>query len=262
MFLIRPFTLFVSLPFFWMGQLLGAFGLPGCLPLLKLAWRISRNDQIGLTALRRMLQQQSVEMARSQAAEWLASDPRPGIACFAGLLALDANDWEEAARFRDLSCELGGDEEGLIDWLDLRIVGLSNDEEVQEEFYRKLALRRDLSPTVSKMLLIYYLFQALVAKNWDQVELRAKHLWSIEESPMAATALWALNRYRGQSESFQHYIKNMQLNPIQEKYYQGIGFSALEDWEHALQMLVLLRQADAQIAASLQTTLVQMGASL
>lgn len=262
MYLIRIASLFLSLPFFWIGQLLGMFRLPGSVPLLEISWRISHNDRIGLTALRRMHQQAMPESARCQAAEWLASNPRPGIACFAGLLALEAGDWEEAARMCDLCRELGGDEEGLIDWLDLRIMDLNNDEAAQNEFYRKLALRKDLSPAVSKMLLNYYLFQSLVAKDWVEVERRAKHLWSIEESPLTATALWALDRHRGRPDSFQRYIKNMRLNQTQIQYYQGLGYSALEDWEQAFQMLVQLRQADAQVAASFQTTLLQMGGNL
>jgi hypothetical protein len=262
MFLIRAATLLTSLPFFWIGQLLGLFKLPGCMPLLKAAWWISRNDRMGLLALRRIHQRESVASARRQAAEWLASDPRPGMACFAGLLALEAGDWDAAARLRDLCRELGGDSEGLIDWLDLRLMGLSNDDGATEETYRRLAARRDLSPLVSKVVLNYYLFLALVTKKWDEVERRAKHLWSIEESPMAATALWALNRHRGKPDNFHNYIKNLRLDPVQVYYHQGLGYSALEDWEQALQMVAALREGDAQLAASLQNTLILMGASL
>lgn len=262
MFMLRSLKFLAAIPFFWMGQVLGALSLPGCVPLLKTAWRISRDDGIGFAALQRIQQRGPLGSARQQANEWLATDPRPGIACFAGLLALEAGDWSDGVRLRDLSRSLGGDREGLIDWLDLRVSGLSNDARANEDLYLQLAERTDLSPSVSRMILNYFLFQALLAKKWDEVERRAKHLNSIENNPLAATALWALGRHRGGSKNFENYIRKIKLNPEQVLYFQGIGYSVLEDWEHAFQMLIMLREADAEIAESLQTTLVQMGATI
>jgi hypothetical protein len=251
-----------SLPFFWAGLFLGTCKLPGCVPVLKTAWRLGHDDRMGATALRRIIQEDSSEAARIQAATWLAAHPRPEMACLAGLLAMEAGDWSEAAKMRKLCHDLGGDEEGLIDWLDLRVAGLENDDRTSEELYEKLSNRSDLSPQVSKMILNYYLFQALVAKQWDEVERRAKHMASIEESPLTATAFWALGRHRGKSESFGKYTKHVELDRIQSQYYQAVGYSATEDWEQAFEMLVLLRQADAQIADSLEGTMTNMGAYL
>jgi hypothetical protein len=262
MFLIRSLTFLVAIPFFWVGQLLGALWLPGSITLLKTAWWISHDDQIGLAALRRIHQREPVANARRQAAQWLATRPRAGMACFAGLLALEAGDWDEAVRLRDLCRTLGDDEEGLIDWLELRVCGLTNDDRATEDLYCRLASRTDLSPAVSRMVLNYFLFQSLLTKNWEEVERRAKHLASIEDSPLAATAFWALDQHRGERRSFHGYIQSMNLDPDQILYYQGIGYSALEEWEQAFQMLVLLREADAQFADSLQATLVSMGATL
>jgi hypothetical protein len=108
----------------------------------------------------------------------------------------------------------------------------------------------------------YYLFQALVAKRWDEVERRAKHLASIEESPLTATAFWALGRHRGKPENFAKYAEHVEFNRIPSQYYQAVGYSATEDWEQAFEMLVLLRRADTQIANSLEGTMTNMGAYL
>jgi hypothetical protein len=229
---------------------------------LKAAWRIGHDDRMGATAIRRILQEDSSEAARGQATAWLAEHPRPEMACLTGLLALEDNDWNEAAKMRDLCHTLGGDEEGLIDWLDLRVAGFGYEDRVNEELYEKFSKRSDLSPQVSKMILNYYLFQALIAKQWDEVERRAKHLASIEETPLTATAFWALGRHRGKAGSFAKYTKNVELDRIQSQYYQAVGYSATEDWEQAFEMLVLLRQADAKIADSLEGTFTTMGAYL
>src|SRR5512145_770969 len=133
------------------------------MPFLKAAWRLGRDDGMGLTALRKIHQLESAESARLQAAAWLTSNPRPGMACFAGMLALEAGDLENATRMRDLCQELGGDREGLSDWLDLQIVLRSNDGKAMEDLYQRLQSRTDLTPVVKKNVLDHFLMQAMFA---------------------------------------------------------------------------------------------------
>ena len=111
-------------------------------------------------------------------------------------------------------------------------------------------------------MLDYYLIQALQRKDWDDVERRAKHLWSIEDAPLTATALWALDRHRGKAEDIQKYLKNIKLNPAQVLFFQSLGLFIVGDLELARQSLDVLCQEDALLADSLQNMLVQMGAAV
>jgi hypothetical protein len=262
MLIFRLITLPLALPPFWIGQLLGAFHAPACIPFLKTAWWISRNDQIGLTALRHIQHFASPEDAASLATRWLASNPRPGMACFAGLAALDAGDLEKAARMRDLCRKLGGDREGFIDWLDLHLAGQVNDSQTLAELYKWMDRRTDLTPAVTKKVLDYYLVQALQRKDWDEVERRAKHLTSIEDAPLTATAFWVLDRQRGKTDDIQKYLKNVKLNPAQVLFFQSLGLFMSGDLDLARQSYDVLCQEDALLADSLQNMLVQMGAAI
>ena len=107
---------------------------------------------------------ESVETARLQAAAWLATHPRPGVACFAGMMALEAGDWDNAIRLRNLCCERGGDREGFIDWLDLQLVIHGNDKQAIEDLYRRLEMRY-LTPLVAKTVLDYFLIQAMFTEK-------------------------------------------------------------------------------------------------
>jgi hypothetical protein len=262
MFLFHLITWVSALPLYWLGQLLGAAKSPACLPPLKAAWWIGRDDRMGLAALRKIHQLESPESARLQADSWLAAEPRPGMACFAGLLALAAGDWDNAVRLRDLCRERGGDGEGFIDWLDLQLVNRFNDRQAIEDLYRRLETRKDLTPLVAKTVLDYFLIQAMFAKNWEEAERRAKHLWSIEDNPMAATTLWALNRRRGKAEPLDGYLKNARTTPGQALYCQVLGHFILDELDLARRALDQLRGADAALADSLTKIFAQMGAAL
>ena len=220
MFILYLLRMLVALPVFWLGQLLGMLKSASCLPFLKAAWWIGRNENMGLVALVKIQQLESAQSARIQAAAWLASDPCPGMAAFAGLLALDAGDLDDAGRCRDLCLELGGDRQGLIEWLELILADKNNNGQAAADLHQRLAMRTDLSPLVSKSLLEISVIKALFGKNWIDAESPAKRLWSIEDNPWAATAFWALNRQNGKSEDFQNYLKKIKLTPGQVIFFQ------------------------------------------
>ena len=251
--ILRLLRMFVALPFFWLGQLLGMLKSPSCMPFLKAAWSIGRNENMGLVALVKIQQLESIQSARTQAAAWLASDPCPGIAAFAGLLALDAGDLEDAARCRDLCLGLGGDRKGLIEWLELMLANKNNNDQASADLHQRLALRTDLSPLVSKYLLEISVIEALFGKNWIDAEIPAKRLWSIEDNPWAATAFWVLDRQNGKSEDFQNYIKKIKLTPGQVIFFQTAAWSVIGEMEQARQSFDLLRQTDAALADLLQS---------
>jgi hypothetical protein len=252
MFILRSLRILVALPFFWLGQMLGMLKSAVCVPLLKAAWWIGRNENMGIVALVKIQKLESIQSARSQAAVWLASDPCPGMAAFAGLLALDAGDFEDAARCRDLCLELGGDRQGLIEWLELILAGKNNDDQAATDLHQRLAMRTDLSPIVSKYLLEISVIKALFGKNWIEAESPAKRLWSIEDNPWAATAIWALNRQNGKSEDFQNYFKRIKLTPGQAIFFQTAALFITGQLEQARHSFDSLRQTDAALADSLQ----------
>ena len=252
MFILRSLRVLVALPFFWLGQMLGMLKSAVCVPFLKAAWWIGRNENMGIVAIVKIQQIESIQSARTQAAVWLASDPCPGMAAFAGLLALDAGDLEEAARCRDLCLELGGDRQGLIEWLELNIAVKKNDDQAAEDLLQRLQMRTDLSPPVSKSLLERSLIRALFGRNWIEAEKYAKRLWSIEDNPWAATAIWTLNRQNGKSEDFQNYFKRIKLTPGQAIFFQTVAMFITGQHDQARHSFDSLRQTDAALADSLQ----------
>jgi hypothetical protein len=252
MFMLRLLRMFLALPLFWLGQLLGMLKSTLCLPLLKAAWLIGRNESMGLVALVMIQKLESAQSAQNQAAAWLASDSCPGMAAFAGLLAVDANDLEEAARYRDLCLELGGDRQGLIEWLELNIVVKNNDDQAAENLLQRLQMRTDLSPIVSKWLLERSLIKTLLGRNLTEAEKHAKRLWSIEDNAWAATALWAINRQHGKSEDFQQYLKKIIINPEQVLFFKTAAMFVCGELEQARNSLESLRQTDATLANLLQ----------
>jgi hypothetical protein len=252
MFILYLLRMLAALPMFWSGQLLGMLKSALCVPFLKAAWRIGRNENMGMVALFKIQQLESAQAARIQAAAWLASDPCPGMAAFAGLLAVDAGDLEDAARCRNLCLELGGDSKGLIEWLELALADKKNDDQATEDLHRRLALRKDLSPLVSKFLLERFLIKSLLERNWSETANRAKRLWSIEDNPWAATAIWALNRQYGKSEDFQNYIKRIKLNPGQVLFFKTAALFVVGELEQARQSFESLRQTNVALADLLQ----------
>jgi hypothetical protein len=252
MFILRWLRMLLALPLFWLGQLLGMLKLPLCLPFLKAAWSIGRIENMGIVALVKIQQMESIQAARNQAAAWLASDPCPEIAAFAGLLAVDAGDLTDAARCRDLCLELGPDRQGLTEWLELTIAAKNNDDQAAEDLYQRLATRTDLSPLVSKYLMEIFLVKALLGRNWIEAEARAKRLWSIEDNPWAATAIWAINWKYGKAEEFQKFIQKIKLNPGQVLFFQTAALCACGDMEQARCSFDSLKQTDANLAELLQ----------
>lgn len=260
MVIVRFLGWMISLPLFWLGQILRRFKSPVCLPLFRAAWHLSCDDQIGVAALRTIRELESPESARVHAANWLQSHPQPGVACFAGMLALEAGDLDAAARLRDLCVEQGGDYDGFVDWLDLQLVLQLNDPQAIEEKDRQLETRRDLSALVSKTLHEQLLIRAMSDRNWDEIKRRADFLDSIEGGPLTATAHWVLSRHDGQAKTLERFLEKTRATPGQALFFQGFGHIMLGEFELARQSLDKLRGSDARLADSLTTLLTQAGA--
>jgi hypothetical protein len=91
------------------------------------------------------------------------------------------------------------------------------------------------------------LTNALLSKNWIEVERQAKRLWSIEDNPWAATAFWALDRRRGSAAEFGGYVKRLRMKPNQILFFQAVGCLVVGELEPARQSFDLLRQTGAPL---------------
>jgi hypothetical protein len=249
MFLLRWTTGLMSLPFLWAGQLAKMLQLPLSVPLLKAAWLIGGDGEVALLALADIQQKDSPEAARAQAAEWMASRPRPEIAAFAGLLAVQANDLESACDLLARGLESGQDRSGMLEMLQVFIAQRTGDPGALLEVARRFESRHDLSPFVSKFVQEQLMFDAMSANRFDEAEQRARRLWSIEDNPAAAHALWVLARRRGEQVPFGRYFDRLTLPEGEKLYLHVMGLLVLGEWNDAAQLLVRLEAIDPQLAA-------------
>ena len=86
----------VSLPVQWAGQIAAFVSAPAAAALLRIAWRIGRDGQIGRQAVIQLVKSAGPAVAYAVAARWMDLHPQPEIAPWAGLLALDAGDLSAA----------------------------------------------------------------------------------------------------------------------------------------------------------------------
>ena len=61
----------------------------------------------------------------------------------------------------------------------------------------------------------------------NEVKRRAKHLWAIENSPMAATALWVLGRRSGDHSPWNKRFERLKLGAPTSLRFQIMGCAAL-----------------------------------
>jgi hypothetical protein len=261
MFLLRMTGWLLSLPLLWAGQLAAALKMPLSVPLLKAAWQVGGDGNVALLALANLQRHGGAEAARLQATAWLAERPRPELAAFAGLLAVQAGDLEGAGALLSRGLELGSDRGGMLELLELLIAGHFRSANVLWEVARRLERRRDLSPAVSKFVLRELLGQALFCSRFDEALQRAKHLWSIDEDPLAATTFWAVARHHGEPASFETYFARLRVPPAQRLYLQVLGCLSLGELDEARRLLALLGQTDPGLAETAQALLLSKEAA-
>ena len=238
-----------SLPFLWLGQLTGVFNLSVSVGLLRLAWAVGRDGHVARLALVRMHQHLGGELARLQASEWMARWPRPEIAAWAGLVALEAGDERAARTWLARGREVGDEPRGMLELLELMIAYHQDDVAELRAVTASLERRRDLSPVVRKLVLEEMLWQAMLDGRLDEAGRRARFLLEVEENPSAHMVLWALAKKAGDALAAARHLAGTRSLPAARKlYYRCLANLAVGDAEEAGRNLAELRDRDQVMA--------------
>ena len=248
MFLIRWIRELLAVPFVWTGRLAASFKLPVEVPLLKAAWHISRNGQSGIAALAAVHRQQGVQAATLLVQAWMQSCPRPEIAAFGGLLAIDAGDVELAKAYLQRGRQLGTEQAGTLELLEFFIVIRSGGPDAATQLAQRFSTRSDLPAHLSVMVLTELLWRDMRQGNWEAATAGARHLLAVADAPAAEAALWAMALHRGDGQSAQRHLARVKFPAAQRACYLCMGSDAVGLHEQARGFLEELRQADPALA--------------
>jgi hypothetical protein len=248
MFLIRWIRELLAIPFVWAGRLAATFKLPVELPLFKAAWYVSRNGQNALAALVAVHRHQGAQAATLLAQSWMQSCPRPEIAAFGGLLALDAGDLELAKAYLQQGHQLGSEQAGSLEMLEFFLVIRTEALDATSQLAERFSTRSDLPAHLSMMVLTELVWRDMRQGHWDAAAAGARHLLAVADSPGAEAALWALALQRGDRKAAQRHLARVKLPAAQRAHYLCMGSDAIGERERARELLEEVRQADAALA--------------
>lgn len=255
MFVIRWIRKLLSIPVQWAGRLAGMFKHPVEVPLLKAAWSISRNGQDGLVALAALHRRQGVAAALEQAQSWMQSCPRPEVAAFAGLLAIDAGNVDLAKACLQQGRQLGTENESMLEMLEFFIVSRTEGPEAVRQLAERFSERSDLSAALSKMVGTELLWGRMLQGRWDEAAVKARHLLAVGDAPEAEAALWALALRGGDQQSAANHLAQVKLPTLRRAYFLCLGAAAIGAPEQAGEYLQEIRQTDPAMAQRIEASL-------
>jgi hypothetical protein len=240
----------LSLPFLWGGQLTGMFQMPLSIPLLKAAWRISADGEIGLKALVAIQTHGQAAEAIGCALAWIEKTPRVELTAYAGLLAANAGLGDIARNMLIMSQQLGKDKQGLTECLEYLIALRFDDSPTATvDCARGLESRSDLSPTVSKMVHTELLWTDLLGGKLDQAQRRAERMTAVADEPIASVALAAIARHDGNDFSAERHIsKTAKLPAAERHYYHFLAACGTGADDEAREHLAKLNDLNAALA--------------
>jgi len=248
MFLLPFIRMLLSLPFLWSGQLAGIFQIPISIPLLKAAWWISADGEVGFAALKAIKRLVGPPEAIGCAMAWMEKYPRVELAAYAGLLAAGAG-------LRDIARDMLGrckqfttDRLGLTELLEFTIAKHFEPLGRATDCARRLEARNDLSPAVSGMIRIELLWEAMLDGRLDEAEHRAEHMLSVGEAPPANVALSAIARYHGNEIGASRHMEQAKLPPAEMQYYRFLSACGIGADEEAGELLEGLRDYNVSLA--------------
>lgn len=262
MFLIRWLRKILALPLQWLGQLAAWFKTGLDVPLLTAAWRVSGDGRIAKMALAAIYLQQGAEASLAYALVWMQQHPRPEIAAMAGLMALDQGQMDTARQMLQAAQHLDKDDEGLLELLEWQVAVRSDDDHAVRDLTHRLEARRDLPPSLRRMVLCSILWDAVMERQFTEAASRARYLLSIEEVPEAHMALWATALEQGDLKEAQSHLSAAQMTPARKLYYQVFGNAAVGFRGQAEALLDRLRQTEPDMAAHAQHRLAGLGVVL
>lgn len=241
------------MPLLWAGMLSALLKFPLDLPLLKAAWLVGRDGNVGRMALGTLHKQAGLEIARAQGNIWMDRHPRPQIAALAGAFAVEAGDVQDAYALLERGRACGDDPDGALDMLEYGLAAQSGDPALFGEVLGRFKTRRDLPPLCSKLVLTELALQAMFHAQWDQAQGLALRLLAIEDVPTAEMVLWAFHRHQGNDAQAQrHLLQAKFARPGEKLFLQALGAMALGAQEEVQQCLDQLREESPSAAANLE----------
>ncbi|HET6428098.1 MAG TPA: hypothetical protein VFJ30_06805 [Phycisphaerae bacterium] len=255
--MIRLLRKLFALPFIWLGQLAVMLQQPGpAIPLLRMAWRISGEGRIGLTALVQVFRVYGREASSAEARQWMQKHPRTEVAAWAGLLALDSKRLEDARQMLDRGLQLGRDREGMLDMLQLRVMLVEGDTGRLRQFCRDMEARRDATPQVSKTILSFLAMDALEGGRFDEARRRASFLLQVEDSAAAHVVLWALATRDGREDvAARHLRRASACDRLECLSQQAVAADAIGDTEQSRRCLAELHETRPEFAEGMEERL-------
>jgi hypothetical protein len=248
MILISTIRMLLSLPFLWCGQLAGMFQMPVSIPLLKAAWWVSTDGQVGLKALTAVANLGENSEAIGCALAWMEKYPRVELAAYAGLLAANAG-LDDIARNMLVMCQqLGKDKQGLTELLEFTIAKHYEPLGAAGECARRFENRNDLSPNVSVMISTELLWEAMLTGHLDEVKRRAEHMLSVGVAPVASVAMAAMASKRGDLMAAAKHMEQAKLPPVEMHYYRFLAACGIGADDEAREQHERLGEYNASLA--------------
>lgn len=261
MFLVRAVRQILSLPFSILATVAGFFSRELAGRLHNLAWLVGADGRSGLAALVKFLPTEGPDALRARALAMLARQPSAIIAAYAGMLAMEAGDTVEAEGLLNLAQGLGGDPDCLTEMLEYQIAS-SRASDIRENWQLAAAMadRRDLSPTVSKMVLSSLMWLELSQGQLEQARRRAEHLLAVADDPQVETVLEAIHvRADRLAEAGLCAARAASAPPARRLYWSCLASHAVGLHPRADEALAELRDYDTGLAEQVEKQLVQMG---
>jgi len=258
--MVRALRKLVSLPVQWAGQIAAMFSAPAAAALLRVAWRIGRDGEIGRLAVSQLWKSAGPAVAYAVASRWMDLHPQPETASWAGLLAVDMGDLSAARDWLARGRACGDDTGGFGEVLELNIARQAGGAEWTEVVDR-LSGRRDLLPLVRRSILEECAAQELARRDFDAARRQAKYLVGVEDNPRAEMILWAVARQAGDAPAASRHLARAGkgLPAAHWNYMRCLGALAIGDAEELREARAALADLDERLATAVSDLVAGQG---
>lgn len=257
MFFVRPILTLLALPLELLGRLVAMFSPPQAVSLYSLAWSLAGNPQTALLALQTLQKTLGPQALLVQAEFWMARRPQAEIAALAGLTALNLGDLSGAGEWHARARQAGEDRSGVADLLEY-LVTLAADPSQATQLAREFSTRRDLGPSLARLVKEELLWDDFFAGRHDEARRRAEHLLAIEKHLPASAAMWALETLGGRpTAADMHWRHGLEFPPETWLYWQCLASTALGDPAQTQQLLEQLHTTNESVALAARDAILE-----
>ena len=255
--IVRFIRRLLALPFGIAAGAAGLFSPAISARLHRIVWSISPDGHAGQLALAGLIRSAGPTVACAEAREMMRRRPSAEVASFAGLLEADCGNTDEARACLNAANELGGDRDGLTELLAYRLdVGRATDAEQAGRLIERLARRRDLSPTVSKLALEGMMWRALTGGDLDDARGRATHLLAVADNPQAEIVMGALHQRDGRAAVARAcFARSSPLPAAERLYYRCVAVGVAGSADDLAEALAALKAEDAELGVQMESRL-------